>query len=121
MCKIFLETSDPAKRERAVRKYVSKQNDFNKLIEDNSGMFASEIEQALIKLATGYTVVDKTIKTTSKGRFTEEKTRTVSPNQRAVEFYLTNNKPAHYSAAPKSGAESEGVLGELMEALKNVK
>jgi hypothetical protein len=34
---------------------------------------------------------------------------------------LTNKKAAQYSLSPKAADDSEGVIGELMEALKNVK
>ncbi|MCL2697940.1 MAG: hypothetical protein FWE74_07650 [Oscillospiraceae bacterium] len=121
LCKIFLETSDLVKRDRAIRKYAKQREDFNTLVENNFAMLTAEVEQALVKLATGYTVTEKTVKTTSRGRFAEEKTRTVPPNQKAVEFYLTNKKAAQYSASPKADNDSEGVIAELMEAFKNVK
>jgi len=121
LCKIFLETTDPVKRERAVRKFIKQRGDFNALIENNFAMLITETEQALLKMSVGYEVTEKTIKTTSRGRFIEERTRYIPSNQKAAEFILTNIKPKKYSASPKLEENNEGLIEELMEAFKNVR
>lgn len=122
LCEIFLANPEPKKRERALRKYINNHRQLQSLIENNEDLLAFGVEQALIKLATGYTVTERRIKTTNRGRFTEEVEREVPPNPKAVEFFLTNAKPDKYSQKPEANsANSEGRINELLEALKNVK
>lgn len=118
---IFISNNDPKTRDRLLKKFVNKKAYINKMLEDNSELFKKEVEQALIQLATGYTVTETVTKTTPKGKFTETREKQIPPNQKAMEFYLLNFMPEKYSLNVAQEEDNAGTIDSLMEALKNVK
>lgn len=119
---IFISNDDPKTRERLLKKFINKKAVLNKMLEDNTELFKKEVEHALVRLAMGYTAIEKVTKTTPKGKFTEIREKQMPPNPKAMEFYLLNFMPEKYSLnTDKEHKESEGIITDLMEALKNVK
>ena len=110
---------DNKARKKAVAEIVEKNAELRKLLDSNPKLLVSQVEQSLMKLATGYTVTETT-KRISNGRvFTETKTKQVPPNQKAIEYFLNNRAANKWSNSP-DGDDNEA-LSKLDEILKGVK
>lgn len=116
----YVNNPDLKKRERAVRKVVRQRGEIKELLEGNAPLVTSEIEQALVEMATGYTAEESVTRLVNGRKSVEKRVRQIPPNQKAIEFYLTNK--ADYSNSPERKSEDgSGKIAEIMEALKNVK
>ena len=110
---------DTKARKKAVAEIVEKNAELRKLLDSNPKLLVSQVEQSLMKLATGYTVTETT-KRISNGRvFTETKTKQVPPNQKAIEYFLNNRAADKWSSSP--GSDDNDALSKLDEILKGVK
>ena len=110
---------DVKQRKKAVAEIVEKNAELRKLLDSNPKLLVSQVEQSLMKLATGYTVTETT-KRISNGRvFTETKTKQVPPNQKAIEYFLNNRAADKWSSSP--GSDDNDALSKLDEILKGVK
>ena len=111
--------SDPKQRKKAVAEILESNSEIRKLIDSNPKLLTSEVERALLKIATGYTVTDTT-KRISNGRVLMEfKERHIPPNQKAIEYWLNNRAADKWSSSPDSG--NDDALAKLDEILKGVK
>ena len=111
--------SDPKQRKKAVAEILESNAEIRKLIDSNPKLLTSEVERALLKIATGYTVTDTT-KRISNGRVLMEfKERHIPPNQKAIEYWLNNRAADKWSSNPDSG--NDDALAKLDEILKGVK
>ncbi len=115
----FLSTSNPAKRAKRIAEIKSRAEGLNAMLEENSGLITAEIEQALYRAATGYTVVEHKTKYVNGIKTVETVEKNIAPSQAAIEFYLINKKPADYSRTGGVSGESEGRVEEILEAIKN--
>ncbi len=110
---------DPKQRKRAVVELLESNSEVRKLMDSNPKLLSSEVERALLKIATGYTVTDVT-KRISNGRvLMEYKERHIPPNQKAIEYWLNNRSADKWSSSPDSG--DDDTLAKLDEILKGVK
>ena len=82
-------------------------------------LLTAEVEQALLRAATGYTVTDRTIKYVNGVKTVETKERHIPPSQPAIEFYLINKKGEDYSRNGGGSGNADGALADILEALKN--
>lgn len=111
--------SDPKQRKKAVAEILESNAELRKLMDSNPKLLTSEVERALLKIATGYTVTDTT-KRISNGRVLMEfKERHIPPNQKAIEYWLNNRAADKWSSSPDSG--NDDALAKLDEILKGVK
>ncbi len=115
----FLSTSNPAKRQKRIAEIKSRCTELNELLADNSDLLTAEVEQALIRAATGYTVTEQTVKLVNGIKTVETRERHILPSQAAIEFFLINKKGEDYSKTGESSGNSEGALADIMEALRN--
>ena len=114
----YLNTSE-SKRQKAIQQIIERSEGVRQLIADNPELVRADVEQALIRAATGYTVTERRERIVG-GRKTI--TRDIPPNQSAVEFFLTNKAGDTYSKAPVAISEDgAGKLDAILEAMKNVK
>lgn len=110
---------DIKQRKKAVAEIVEKNAELRKLLDNNPKLLVSQVEQSLMKLATGYTATETT-KRISNGRvFTETKTKQIPPNQKAIEYFLNNRAADKWSGSPDS--DDNEALSKLDEILKGVK
>ena len=117
-----LNIQNISKRQKAINDIVSRSDEVRQLLADNPELIKSEIEQALYRAATGYTVTETKVKISNGHRITETITKHIPPNQAAIEFYLTNRSGGEYSKNPAvKSDDGEGRLNEILEALRNVK
>ena len=91
----------------------------NELLSQNSELLTAEVEQALLRAATGYTVTDRTIRCVNGVKTVETKERHIPPSQPAIEFYLINKKGGDYSRNGGGSGNADGALADILEALKN--
>lgn len=115
----FLSTNNPAKRAKKIAEIKSRSEGLNAMLEENSGLVAAEIEQALYRAATGYTVTERRIKYVNGVKTVETVEKNIPPSQAAIEFYLINKKPADYSRTGGVSGDGEGKVEEILEAIKN--
>ena len=85
----------------------------------NSELLTAEVEQALLRAATGYTVTEHSIKYVNGVKTTETRERHIAPSQPAIEFFLINKKGGDYSRNGGSSGNADGALADILEALKN--
>lgn len=110
---------DQKQRKKAVADIVESNTELRKLMDSNPKLLTSEVERALLRIATGYTVTDTT-KRISNGRvFMEYKERHIPPKQKAIEYWLNNRAADKWSSSPDSG--DDDALAKLDEILKGVK
>ncbi len=115
----FLSTNNPAKRAKRITEIKSRYTGIDKMLKDNSELLAAEVEQALIRAATGYTVTEKKIRFVNGVKTVETVERHIPPSNAAIEFYLINKKPGKYSRTGGVSGDGEGKIAEIVEALKN--
>lgn len=115
----FLSTNNEAKRARKIAEIKSRCEGVNELLSQNSDLLAAEVEQALIRAATGYTVTDKITKIVNGIKTVETRERNIPPSQAAIEFYLINKKGEDYSRNGGGSGNADGALADILEALKN--
>lgn len=117
----YLNTSE-SKRQKAIQQIIARSEGVRQLIADNPELVRADVEQALIRAATGYTVTERRERIVGGRKTVEIITRDVPPNQSAVEFFLTNKAGDTYSKAPVAMSEDgAGKLDAILEAMKNVK
>lgn len=115
----YFSTNNPAKRQKRIAEIKAKHEGVAAMLAQNSELIASEVEQALYRAATGYTVTERKEKITNGRRSVETTERHILPSQAAIEFFLINRKPADYSRTGGKTSDGEGKLSEILEALKN--
>lgn len=115
----FLSTNNPAKREKKIAEIKSKCEGINKLLAENDELLTAEVEQALIRAATGYTVTERKVRMVNGIKTVETVEKHILPSQAAIEFYLTNKKSEKYSKSGGASAANEGALAEILEAVRN--
>ena len=115
----FLSTNNPAKRQKRIAEIKSKHDGIAAMLAENSELVASEVEQALLRAATGYSVTDTKEKIVNGRRSMETIKKHIPPSQSAIEFYLINKKPEDYSRTGGKSANGDGKISEILEALKN--
>lgn len=115
----FLSTGNPTKRAKKIAEIKSRSEGLNTVLNENSALVAAEIEQALYRAATGYTVVEHKTKFVNGVKTVETVEKHIAPSQAAIEFYLINKKPADYSRTGGVSGNGEGKVEEIPEAIKN--
>lgn len=115
----FLSTNNPTKRTKKISEIKSRCGGIADLLSENSELLAAEVEQALIRAATGYTVTERKIKYVNGVKTVETLEKHIPPSNAAIEFYLINKKPGDYSKAGGIFDGGEGKVAEILEALKN--
>ncbi len=115
----FLSTNNPAKRQKRIAEIKSRCTELNELLSENSELLTAEVEQALLRAATGYTVTERTVKLVKGVKTVETHEKHILPSQAAIEFYLINKKSEDYSKTGGSSGGGEGMISEIMEAIKN--
>ena len=115
----FLSTNNPAKRAKRIAEVKARCDGIAELFAENSELLTAEVEQALIRAATGYTVTEKKVKFVNGVRTVETVEKHIPPSNAAMEFYLINKKPGEYSRTGGVSGDGEGKIAEILEALKN--
>nr|DAE60745.1 MAG TPA: terminase small subunit [Caudoviricetes sp.] len=115
----YLSTNNEAKRAKKIAEIKSRCGGLNELLSQNSELLTAEVEQALLRAATGYTVTEHTIKYVNGVKTTETRERHIPPSQAAIEFYLINKKGEDYSRNGGGSGNADGALADILEALKN--
>lgn len=115
----YLSTNNEAKRAKKIAEIKSRCGGLNELLSQNSELLTAEVEQALLRAATGYTVTDRTIRCVNGVKTVETKERHIPPSQPAIEFYLINKKGGDYSRNGGGSGNADGALADILEALKN--
>lgn len=115
----FLSTNNEAKRAKKIAEIKSQCEGVNELLSQNSDLLAAEVEQALIRAATGYKVTEQTVKYVNGVKTVETKEKHILPSQAAIEFYLINKKGEDYSRNGGGSGNADGALADILEALKN--
>ncbi len=115
----FLSTANPTKRAKRISEIKLRYDGIEKLLSENSDLLTAEVEQALIRAATGYTVTEHKTKFINGVKTVETIEKHIQPSNAAIEFYLINKKPEDYSRTGGVSGDSEGKIEEILEALKN--
>lgn len=115
----FLSTNNPAKRAKKIAEVKSRCDGIADLLAENSELLTAEVEQALIRAATGYTVTEKKVRYVNGVKTVETVEKHIPPSNAAMEFYLINKKPGEYSRTGGISGDGEGKISEILEALKN--
>lgn len=115
----YLSTNNPAKRAKRIAEIKQRCEGINSILTSNSELLTAEVEQALLRAATGYTVTEHKIKLVNGIKTVETTEKHISPSQAAIEFYLTNKRPENYSRSGGSTANGDGMIAEIMEAFRN--
>lgn len=111
-----------SKRQKAIQQIIDRSEGVRQLIADNPELVRADVEQALIRAATGYTVTERRERIVGGRKTVEIITREVPPNQSAVEFFLTNKAGDAYSKTPVAMSDDgAGKIDAILEAMKNVK
>lgn len=119
---ICLTVQNENKRQKAINQIVTKSEEVRKLLSENPELIKTEVEQALIRAATGYEVTEKKVKISGGRKSVETITKTIPPNPAALEFFLTNKAGNEYSKNPiVKNEEGNGKINEILEALKDVR
>ena len=71
----YLSTNNEAKRAKKIAEIKSRCGGLNELLSQNSELLTAEVEQALLRAATGYTVTDRTIRCVNGVKTVETKER----------------------------------------------
>lgn len=115
----FLSTNNPAKRVKKIAEIKSRCTGISEMLSENYELLTAEVEQALIRAATGYTVTEHKTKFINGVKTVETVEKHIAPSQAAIEFYLINKKSEDYSKTGGTSGDGEGKIAEIMEALKN--
>lgn len=115
----FLSTNNPAKRAKKISEIKSRLTGISEMLTENSELLAAEVEQALIRAATGYTVTEHKTKIVNGVKTVETAEKHIPPSNAAMEFYLINKKSDEYSRTGGVSGDGGGKLDEILEAIKN--
>lgn len=115
----FLSTNNPSKRAKKIAEIKTRYGGVAEMLSENSELLTAEVEQALIRAATGYTVTEHKTKFVNGVKTVETVEKHIAPSQAAIEFYLVNKKPDGYSKSGGTSGDGEGKIAEIVEALKN--
>lgn len=115
----FLSTTNPTKRAKRISEIKSRCGGIAEMLQENSELLTAEVEQALIRAATGYTITEKKTRLVNGVKTVETIEKHIASSQAAIEFYLVNKKPGDYSRTGGTTGDSEGRIAEILEALKN--
>lgn len=115
----FLSTNNLVKRAKRIAEVKSRREGIAGLFAENSELLTAEVEQALIRAATGYTVTEHKTKFVNGVKTVETIEKHIAPSQAAIEFYLINKKSEDYSRSGGTSGDSEGKISEILEAIKN--
>lgn len=115
----FLSTDNPTKRAKRIAEVKSRCDGIAAMFADNSELLAAEVEQALIRAATGYTVTEKKVRIVKGVKTVELVEKHIPPSNAAMEFYLINKKPGEYSRTGGVSGDGKGKIEEILEVLKN--
>lgn len=115
----FLSTNNPAKRAKKIAEIKSRCTGISEMLSENYELLTAEVEQALIRAATGYTVTEHKTKFINGVKTVETVEKHIAPSQAAIEFYLINKKSEDYSKTGGTSGDGEGKIAEILEALKN--
>lgn len=115
----FLSTNNPAKRAKKIAEIKSRCTGISEMLSENFELLTAEVEQALVRAATGYTVTEHKTKFVNGVKTVETVERHIPPSQTAIEFYLINKKPGDYSKTGGISGDGDGKIAEIVEALKN--
>ena len=115
----FLSTKNPDRRAKKIAEIKTQHSGIAAMLEENADLLTAEVEQALIRAATGYTVTEKKVKFVNGVKTVETVEKHIAPSQAAIEFYLVNKKSEAYSKAGGVTDNGEGKLAEIVEALRN--
>lgn len=115
----FLSTNNPAKRAKKIAEIKSRCTGISEMLSENSELLTAEVEQALIRAATGYTVTEHKTKFVNGVKTVETVEKHIAPSQAAIEFYLINKKSENYSNSGGISDGGEDKVAEILEALKN--
>lgn len=115
----FLSTNNPEKRDKKISEIKTRHIGVAEMLEENSELLTAEVEQALIRAATGYIVVEHKTKFVNGVKTVETIEKHIAPSQAAIEFYLINKKSEDYSKTGGASGDSEGRISEILEAIKN--
>lgn len=115
----YLSTNNEARRAKRIAEIKSRCSGLNDLLNQNSELLTAEVEQALLRAATGYTVTERSIKCVNSVKTTETRERHIQPSQAAIEFFLINKKGGCYSRNGGGSGNADGALADILEALKN--
>lgn len=115
----YLSTNNPAKRAKRIAEIKQRCEGINSILTSNSELLTAEVEQALLRAATGYTVTERKIRLANGVKTVETVEKHILPSQAAIEFYLTNRCPENYSRSGGSAANGDGMIAEIMEAFRN--
>lgn len=115
----FLSTNNPAKRAKKIAEIKSRCTGISEMLSENSELLTAEVEQALIRAATGYTVTEHKTRFVNGVKTVETIEKHIAPSQAAIEFYFINKKSEDYSKTGGVSGDGEGKIAEILEALKN--
>ena len=115
----YLSTNNPAKRAKRIADIKQRCEGVNRLLEENSELLTAEVEQALLRAATGYTVTERRVRLVNGVKTVETVEKHILPSQTAIEFYLINKKSDDYSKTGGSSANGDGMVAEILEAFRN--
>lgn len=115
----FLSTDNPAKRQKKIAEIKARSDGINAMLAENSELVTAEIEQALFRAATGYTVTERKTKWVNGVKTVETVEKHILPSQAAIEFYLTNKKSEEFSRKGGSSSGSDGCIDAILEAVRN--
>lgn len=115
----FLSTENPAKRAKKIAEVKSRCGGIAQTLSENAELLTAEVEQALIRAATGYTVIEHKTKFVNGVKTVETVERHIPPSNAAMEFYLVNKKSGEYSRTGGVTDSGEGRLDEITEAIRN--
>lgn len=115
----FLSTKNPDRRAKKIAEIKIQHSGIAAMLEENADLLTAEVEQALIRAATGYTVTEKKIKFVNGIKTVETIEKHIASSQAAIEFYLVNKKSEAYSKTGETSNGGEGKISEILEALKN--
>lgn len=115
----YLSTNNPTKRAKRISEVKQRCGGLNAMLAENSELLTAEVEQALIRAATGYTVTERRVRLVNGVKTVETAEKHILPSQAAIEFFLINKKPESFSKAGGSSANGDGMVAEIMEAFRN--
>lgn len=115
----FLSTNNPERRAKKIAEIKSRHDGIAEMFAQYSELLTAEVEQALIRAATGYTVTEYKKKNVNGVKTVETIEKHIAPSQAAIEFYLINKKSEDYSRTGGTSGDGEGKLSEILEAIKN--
>lgn len=115
----FLSTNNAVKRQKRIAEIKAQHEGVAAMLAENSELIASEVEQALYRAATGYTVTERKEKIVNGRKSIETVEKHILPSQSAIEFFLINKRAEDYSRTGGKTGDGEGKLSEILEALKD--